>query len=633
MSNFNTRWLVENLPSNPTIFYVGAANLVDAIEIKKTFPNSIFHAFECSRYWVDKFPIVDNAKEHNINYHQLAVSDTDGQISFYPCEKHDGNDWPVSSSMFKPNEHLSFLEFSDPITVDSITLKTFCETHSLHPDFIHIDVQGAEYKVFSNIGVYKPKIVWAEISEFDRYDTGITYQTFLTLMIELGYNKVFSDGPDELYVLKDSVTTPYVSNTQQNFIESKKKLKFVFKQRNHVSQYDIHGVGKTSFYNLLYQLNLAEEPYYSDNLPSDNFIYEFQQSWLMEPENYFGDQGFLELDPCPENVLERIKNKSAILLITIPYESPIQFNRLIKIHSYLSRHDLPSSQVIYLNCCLNGNEVYKSYCDSIGEEPRCRLEYMAENLIIHANLSEKFKQFNYVPKPVPKTFLMFNRRWLSHPHRTLFLYNIFKRNLLDTFHMSFTKMDVDHQVSYSNTVNNQFRNFYYKEDNQLDYGLLEELENRLPLVLDTDDLVSGSLMFDQLSTTKNFYDTSFIHIISETYFNTDIIHITEKSYKPILYRQPFIMLGPPKILKHMKKLGFKTFEHVWDESYDEVTDHTERFYRILDLVEEFGNYDMPQKINLMKQCVDTIEHNFNVLSSFKSKPKFVFDQIYRLKLW
>jgi len=632
MSNFNTKWLVENLPNNPTIFYVGAANLVDAIEIKKIFPKSIFHAFECSRYWVDKFPIIETAKQFDINYHQLAVSDIDGQISFYPCERYDGNDWPVSSSMFKPNQHLSFLEFSDPVVVDSITLKTFCDNHNLCPDFVHIDVQGAEYKVFSNIGNYKPKIVWAEISEFDRYDTGITYQTFLNLMLQLGYNKVFSDGPDELYVLSNYHITPYISNTQLISTDSCKKLKFVFKQRSHVSPFDIHGVGKTSFYNLLYQLKLAEEPYYDDNLPIDNFIYEYQQSWLIEPENYFGEQGFNELDPCPQKVLDRVRDGTATLLITIPYESPIQFHRLVKIHEYLKKLNLPNSQVIYLTCCLNGNEVYKNYCDSIGEEPTCKLEYIAENLIIHANLSEKFVANDDVKKDALKTFLMFNRRWLSHPHRTLFLYNIFKRNLLDDFYISFTKTDVDHNVSYSETLNNQFRNFYCINENQLDYKLLEQLENKLPLILDTVDLVSGSLMFDQFTTTKNLYETSLIHIISETYFNTDIIHITEKSFKPILYRQPFIMLGPPKILTHMKQLGFKTFSNFWDESYDEMSDHTQRFYKILDLVETIAKMSYDEKLNLVEKCREVVEHNFNILVNFKSNPKFVIDLIGRLKL-
>jgi len=626
MSNFNTRWLVENLSNNPTIFYVGAANLIDAIEIKKIFSNSIFHAFECSRYWVDKFPILDTAKEYNINYHQLAVSDIDGQISFYPCEKHDGNDWPVSSSMFKPNEHLSFLEFSDPITVDSITLQTFCETHSLHPDFIHIDVQGAEYKVFSNIGVYKPKIVWAEISEFDRYDTGITYQTFLTLMIELGYNKVFSDGPDELYVLKDYVTTPYVSNTQQNFIESKKKLKFVFKQRNHLSPYDIHGIGKTSFYNIVYQLDLAEEPYYIDNLPNETFIYEYQQSWLIDPVEYFGNNGFLEMDPCPENVLERIREKTAFLFITVPYESPLQFERLVVIHNYFKKHNLPMSQIIYQTCCLNGDEVYKKYCDSIGENPMCHLEYIAENLLINSHLAEKLAVYKYNPSFRKKTFLMFNRRWLGHAHRTLFLYNIYKMNMLEDFYISFTKQDVDHNVNYSQVVNNQFRNFFFRKDNPLDYKILEQLENKLPLVLDTDDLVSGALMFDRFDNTKQFYDDSFMHIISETYFVTDIVHITEKTFKPMIYRQPFIMLGPPNALKCLRDMGFRTFHDIWDESYDAITDHSERFYKILDLCKSINEWSMLKKISIMHKCKEIIDYNFNKLLNFKQE-RFVVNEI------
>ena len=65
MSNFNINWLLENLQENSTIFYIGAANLHDAVNIKKAFPKSKFYAFECSRFWVDQFPILDEAKNAN----------------------------------------------------------------------------------------------------------------------------------------------------------------------------------------------------------------------------------------------------------------------------------------------------------------------------------------------------------------------------------------------------------------------------------------------------------------------------------------------------------------------------------------------------------------------------------------
>lgn len=632
MSNFNINWLLENLQENSTIFYIGAANLHDAVTIKKAFPKSKFYAFECSRFWVDQFPILEEAKNANINYFQLAMSDVDGTIDFYPCDNWDNNPWPVSSSIFAPNQSLDFLQFSEKVSVESTTLKTFSEKHNAYPDFIHIDVQGAEYKVFSKMGSHRPKIIWAETSEFNRYETGITIDMFYALMLDLGYKKIYVDGPDELYVQKDFVHTEYTPNIPVEVVPEK-RLKFVFKERDHVSPFDIHGVGKTSFYNIAYQLHIAEDPYHPDNLPEDTFIYEYQHSWLIDPIKFFGDEGFFEMDPCPENVLQRIREKTAYLFITVPYESPLQFERLIKIHSYFKRHNLPASQVIYFTCCLNGSEVYGKYCSSIGEQPLCQIEYIAENLWINCHLSQKYSSLEYTPGFRKKSFLMFNRRWLGHAHRTLFLYNIYKMNMLDSFYMSFTKTDVDHRdIKYSTAVNNQYRNFYYKPNNPLDYTLLEELENKLPLVLDTDDLVSGALMYDVFDKTKSFYDDSFVHIVSETYFNTEIIHVTEKTYKPMIYRQPFVMLGPPNTLRKLRELGFKTFHEIWDESYDEMFDHTERFYKILQLCKTLHDMPMLKKINLMYKCKPIIEHNFYLLNNFKTNKLSVTDVIKKYNL-
>jgi hypothetical protein len=96
-------------------------------------------------------------------------------------------------------------------TVPSTTLEAFCTEHNVSPDFIHIDVQGAEHKVFSAIGNIRPSIVWAEISEFNMYDTGTTYDDFRTLLESLGYSEKFKDSWDALYTLNGINVKEYES--------------------------------------------------------------------------------------------------------------------------------------------------------------------------------------------------------------------------------------------------------------------------------------------------------------------------------------------------------------------------------------------------------------------------------------
>lgn len=621
MSNFNIKWIRENFSKDLTIFYIGAADLTGVINFRHYLPESNLFAFECSNYWIEKFPIREQAKHFNINYNQIALSDQIGKINFYPCVKYKENDWPVSSSIYEPTDSLNYLQFEKPITIESNTLENFCAQTNTYPDFIHIDVQGAEFAILSHLGKNLPKAIWAEICEFENYKTGVKYVNFKELMRSLGYELFYRDGPDELYKLKTFICSNYVSKQTL----TTKKLKFVFNDCSST----IHGKDVTVFYNLCKSLAITDVPYKVNNLPDDTFIYEYQHNHDKSVSDFFGDLGFMEVDPCPENVLERIRNKKAYLLISIPFESPLQETNLNYIHTYFVKKNLPATQIIYQTCCLNGQELYENFCRKINDVPRLNFEYMAENFLMHYELSLKIQEDKNNTKLLNKDFLMFNRRWLSHPHRTLFLYNIFQRNIIDNFYISFTKTDVDHSISYTDAVETHFCNFYNKE---IDNEILKTIEDRLPLLLDTNDLVSSNLMFEQFSDTKYFYDTSLVHVVSETYFYSNIIHLTEKTFKPMLYKQPFIMLGPPFMLKHLRELGFKTFNNIWDESYDQIVNHNERLEKILNLLEFIGNLSKEDKYNLYYNCTETVNHNFNLLRNFKYNKLTVSNFINKYKL-
>jgi FkbM family methyltransferase len=209
MSNLNLTWLADNLKPDAIVFDIGAADLNDTRRIKAALSLATFYAFECAAIWE-----VQNkqlAIGHDINYYHTAISDNVGTLTFYPSAVLDGQEWPWSGSVCEPGPELlnERWKWGAGYTVPSTTLESFCIEHNLSPDFIHIDVQGAEYKVFSAIGSLRPGIVWAEISEFHMYKTGTTYDDFKTLMESLGYTERFKDNCDALYVLNSINVTEY----------------------------------------------------------------------------------------------------------------------------------------------------------------------------------------------------------------------------------------------------------------------------------------------------------------------------------------------------------------------------------------------------------------------------------------
>ena len=212
MSNLNLKWLAENLKSNAIVFDIGAADLNDTRRIKAELSSATFYAFECAATW--EVQNKQTAVDYDINYFHIAMSDTVGTLTFYPSAVLDGQEWPWSGSVCKPGSNLinDRWKWGTGYTVPSTTLETFCAEHNVRPDFVHIDVQGAEYKVFSAIGTLRPSIVWAEISEFHMYKTDTTYDNFKALMESMGYAERFKDNYDALYVLDSITVTEYKCN-------------------------------------------------------------------------------------------------------------------------------------------------------------------------------------------------------------------------------------------------------------------------------------------------------------------------------------------------------------------------------------------------------------------------------------
>jgi FkbM family methyltransferase len=91
--------------------------------------------------------------KQTINYekHHLfegVISDIDGSIVFNRSRTDNPNDLSYSGSIKRPKEHLDewpFIKFDQELTVESITLDTFCKNNNIEfIDFIWADVQGAE---------------------------------------------------------------------------------------------------------------------------------------------------------------------------------------------------------------------------------------------------------------------------------------------------------------------------------------------------------------------------------------------------------------------------------------------------------------------------------------------------------
>ena len=72
-----------------------------------------------------------------------------------------------------------------------------------------------------------------------------------------------------------------------------------------------------------------------------------------------------------------------------------------------------------------------------------------------------------------------------------------------------------------------------------------------------------------------------INLTSETFYDEPGLFLSEKTWKPILAGQMFIIIGQKYTLKRLRDLGFETFGHILDESYDNM-DNDKRMYAAID---------------------------------------------------
>lgn len=103
---------------------------------------------------------------------------------------------------------------------------------------------------------------------------------------------------------------------------------------------------------------------------------------------------------------------------------------------------------------------------------------------------------------------------------------------------------------------------------------------------------------------------SLLYLVTETVATGQRLHLTEKTFKPIAMGMPFIIVGTRGSLKYLRDYGFKTFDGIWDESYDDATDSV-RIQQIASLLRSLDELPQQAKQDLFEQCIPIIEHNWN----------------------
>ena len=103
---------------------------------------------------------------------------------------------------------------------------------------------------------------------------------------------------------------------------------------------------------------------------------------------------------------------------------------------------------------------------------------------------------------------------------------------------------------------------------------------------------------------------SLLYLVTETVATGKRLHLTEKTFKPIALGMPFVIVGTRGSLEYLRSYGFRTFEGIWDESYDQADDDV-RIERIASLLRSLDELSAGAKQELFEAAHEVIEHNWN----------------------
>lgn len=99
-------------------------------------------------------------------------------------------------------------------------------------------------------------------------------------------------------------------------------------------------------------------------------------------------------------------------------------------------------------------------------------------------------------------------------------------------------------------------------------------------------------------------------VIAETDYDNTLTCFTEKSAKPVIAKRMFIAYSGYKFLQNFRRLGFKTFDCVIDESYDLEIDDQKRYTMAFEQIERLMQMDQQEVYAKLKPVLD---HNYELL--------------------
>jgi hypothetical protein len=328
---------------------------------------------------------------------------------------------------------------------------------------------------------------------------------------------------------------------------------------------------------------------------------------MIGQEHFLYTERFVPL--LPSNLLIDIQNGKKLLIIDTSTECSFNLVDLIYDNIIIGLN-IPEENILLVCGSIDFKDKIIEVSTKLNKKPiKCEVYYFSERM------SKKFvmQEDGYGDSPLLKdthykTYINLNRHWRSH--RIALLAMLYNSNLLD---YGYNSLDLHSNKSWRNDLieaDTLYRN--------LELLMATDFEKLLPLHLDTDNFIRNLAHTTQIGILP-YFKSSLLSLVTETNFNdNEPIYLTEKTFKSIGQKHPFIIVSKPFTLKLLKDLGYKTFNEVIDERYDLETNDSKRLKMIVSEIDRISKLNENELKHFKSICLPIVEYNYSILMNKKN---------------
>lgn len=136
-----------------------------------------------------------------------------------------------------------------------------------------------------------------------------------------------------------------------------------------------------------------------------------------------------------------------------------------------------------------------------------------------------------------------------------------------------------------------------------------------------NDLFAGE--WGEIYINAQAYVDTYFSLVTETVFDYPYSFRTEKIWKPIAMCQPWIVVANQGYYRDLQHLGFRTFGHVIDESFDQIENNQDRLERIVTVVEDLCQQDLAK---FLEECYTVCKYNQQHLAEMRQQVRQQFPE-------